>query len=56
MADLIDAEHIQEDMGGDCPNCGGEGKVYDCIDGFCFDPEGGCELCSSPCEWCGGEA
>lgn len=24
---------------GDCPNCGGEGVLYDCFDGFCVDAE-----------------
>jgi hypothetical protein len=36
----------------ECPNCGGEGVVYDCIDGQCLDAESGCELCSSKCDWC----
>jgi hypothetical protein len=36
----------------DCPNCGGEGVVYDCIDGFCEDAEEGCDLCAHRCDWC----
>ena len=36
-----------------CPNCGGEGVVYICFEDFaCIDPEGGCELCERPCDWC----
>lgn len=36
----------------DCPNCGGTGFVYDCIDGFCADAESGCDLCERRCDWC----
>lgn len=36
----------------DCANCGGEGVVYDCIDGQCIDAEYGCDLCASKCDWC----
>lgn len=36
-----------------CPNCGGEGYVYSCFEEFaCIDPEGGCDLCMSRCDWC----
>lgn len=35
-----------------CGNCGGEGYVHDCIDGFCRDAEEGCDLCTQPCDWC----
>lgn len=35
-----------------CWNCGGDGVLYDCIDGSCFDAESGCELCSRPCPEC----
>lgn len=35
-----------------CPNCGGEGVIYDCIDGCCEDAESGCELCERRCDWC----
>ena len=38
-----------------CPNCGGEGAIYDCIDGFCFDAESGCDLCEHTCDWCKGK-
>jgi hypothetical protein len=36
----------------DCPNCGGEGVYYDCIDGMCADAESGCDLCARKCDWC----
>lgn len=36
-----------------CPNCGGEGVVYNCQDEIgCVDPEDGCDLCERPCDWC----
>ena len=36
----------------DCWNCGGEGYVFDCIDGFCLDAEIGCDLCTRRCDVC----
>lgn len=36
-----------------CPNCGGEGYVYDCFEEYaCVDPESGCDLCMRRCDWC----
>lgn len=35
-----------------CGNCGGEGYVYDCFDGFCEDAEYGCDDCARRCDWC----
>ena len=36
-----------------CPNCGGEGVIYMCHSEYaCIDPEGGCDLCERPCDWC----
>lgn len=36
-----------------CPNCGGEGVIYMCVSEYaCIDPEGGCDLCERPCDWC----
>jgi hypothetical protein len=36
-----------------CPGfCDESGFVYDCIDGCCVDPEGGCDLCASRCDYC----
>lgn len=43
---------INEDYGGGCPGFCDEGWVYDCIDGCCVDPESGCELCGSRCDYC----
>lgn len=41
------------DDDGDCPNCGGEGVIYCCMDEIgCIDPEGGCDLCERRCVWC----
>jgi hypothetical protein len=49
-------EHYQDDFDDiedDCPNCGGEGRVNDCIDGCCVDQDDiYCEYCSRPCDWC----
>ena len=37
----------------DCPNCGGEGYVANCIEEYaCIDPESGCDLCMCRCDWC----
>jgi len=54
---LLDA--IEEDVsqslnpsGEDCWNCGGDGYVHDCIDGFCECAEYGCEDCTSLCPEC----
>lgn len=36
-----------------CPNCGGEGFVAHCWEEYaCIDPEGGCDDCLEPCDWC----
>jgi hypothetical protein len=36
-----------------CPNCGGEGVVYDCVSEYaCIDPESGCDMCERRCDWC----
>lgn len=34
----------------ECPNCGGEGTVYECFDGCCEDAEWGCEDCARLCD------
>jgi hypothetical protein len=39
----------------ECPNCGGEGVLYECLDGFCVDDESGCEDCAYKCDWCNGK-
>lgn len=36
----------------DCWNCGGEGLVADCFDGFCVNAEDGCSLCIRRCSIC----
>lgn len=36
----------------DCWNCGGEGFVFDCVDGCCVDADAGCDLCTSRCDVC----
>lgn len=35
-----------------CWNCGGDGYLYDCVDGFCEDAEYGCDDCARRCEIC----
>lgn len=36
-----------------CPNCGGEGVIYDCFEEYaCIDPESGCSECRRRCDWC----
>lgn len=44
-----DDEYGQDD---ECGNCGGEGVVYDCFDGFCENAEEGCDDCARRCDWC----
>lgn len=42
-----------DDDPADCPECNGEGYVYDCQQAFaCVDPESGCDLCMRRCQWC----
>lgn len=36
----------------ECPDCGGDGYIYDCIDGCCVDAESGCEDCARRCIEC----
>lgn len=45
-------EHDPTDDDGDCFSCGGEGFVWECLDGFCEDAESGCDLCTRPCPEC----
>jgi hypothetical protein len=45
-------EYVDIDDGEECGNCGGEGYVYDCFDGFCMDAESGCDDCARRCDWC----
>jgi hypothetical protein len=50
MSDPHDYDDDHDD--GECPNCGGEGYVFDCIDGCCVDADIGCDLCTHRCDWC----
>lgn len=45
---MPDYEDYDDDPG-ECWNCGGEGFVWDCFDGFCVNAEDGCEDCTRPC-------
>lgn len=36
----------------ECYECGGEGYVHDCIDGFCVDADFGCDMCTRRCDMC----
>ncbi len=36
----------------DCWQCGGEGFIFDCFDGFCLDAEIGCDMCTKRCDVC----
>jgi hypothetical protein len=38
--------------GDECPECGGEGVIFECFDGFCLDAEIGCEDCTRDCAEC----
>lgn len=41
------------DFDDSCPNCGGEGVIYCCMDEIgCTDPESGCDMCERRCDWC----
>lgn len=48
----VEADYLEDHEDGDCWQCGGEGFVWDCIDGFCADAEAGCDLCTSRCDAC----
>jgi hypothetical protein len=51
MGDRMEPDYFDYD--GSCPNCGGEGVIYCCMDEIgCIDPEGGCEFCERRCDWC----
>ena len=47
-----DVDHQLNPDGDDCPECGGEGGTYDCIDGCCLTAEEGCPDCFTPCVEC----
>lgn len=41
-----------EDSDTSCPECGDEGFIFDCFDGFCAGAEEGCDDCTRPCPTC----
>ncbi len=50
---MIDLPDFDDEYDGDCPNCGGEGVIYMCLDEIgCIDPEDGCDMCARRCDWC----
>lgn len=49
-ADLHEEDYYEDD---DCWQCGGEGRVNDCVDGCCVDTDDiYCAWCSHPCDIC----
>lgn len=36
----------------ECSRCGGEGFVFECLDGCCLDADVGCDICTRPCPEC----
>lgn len=53
LAAIYDDVHLRLNPGDeDCWNCGGEGVVFDCIDGCCEDSEVGCDDCTHECPEC----
>jgi hypothetical protein len=48
-----EVEHRLNPSGEDCPECGGDGFIYDCFEEFaCVDPESGCSDCERKCRGC----
>lgn len=47
-----DVERQLNPDGDECPDCGGEGYIFDCFDGLCFDAESGCDDCMRRCPEC----
>ncbi len=55
---MTQAEPLDDPYDGDwieCWQCGGEGCLYDCIDGQCMDAESGCDDCEMRCDICKGK-
>lgn len=54
MLDAIydDVDQHLNPNGDECWHCGGDGFIHDCIDGFCYDSEIGCEDCTRKCPEC----
>jgi hypothetical protein len=49
---IAPVEYDEPDDPWDCYQCGGEGFVWSCVDGFCVDAEEGCDDCTRPCPEC----
>lgn len=51
---MSDPHDYDDDIdGGECGNCGGEGRVNDCFDGCCVEQDNPyCEYCSKRCDIC----
>lgn len=50
---MSDADYDGWDDDNECWNCGGEGRVNDCIDGCCVDQDNiYCPYCSKRCDVC----
>jgi hypothetical protein len=52
---MSDTDYPYDDYsdGEECWNCGGEGRVNHCIDGFCVDQDDiYCKYCSKRCDVC----
>ena len=52
MSKAPDYDYDDHDDNRDCYQCGGEGFVWDCFDGFCVNAEDGCDDCTRPCPEC----
>lgn len=46
----MDDDYYDDEPG--CPECGDEGFIWRCFDGFCLDAEEGCDDCTYPCPVC----
>ena len=50
---MSDSDDFDEHGNGECWNCGGVGRVNDCIDGCCVDQDDPwCSYCSTRCDIC----
>lgn len=47
---MTEPNWIDDDDDAECPNCGGDGFTYNCIDNCCEDAEWGCEQCERICD------
>lgn len=51
----LDAMGYYDEPEEECWDCGGDGYVFDCLDGCCADADAGCDLCTRRCEVCRGK-